>query len=59
MTALRTAAPITDSIHMDLFGKEMDGLTETGDKAKGVEVVEEEEGASEEETEVEEAAVEE
>lgn len=43
----------------DLFGKEMDGLTETGDKAKW-EVVEEEEAAvASEETEVEEAAVEE
>lgn len=30
----------------------MDGLTETGDKAKGEEAAEEAEGASEEETEV-------
>lgn len=45
--------------HMeDLFEKEeMDGLTETGDKAKGEEVVEEE-AALEEETEVEQAVVE-
>lgn len=43
----------------DPFGKEMDGSTETGDKAKGEEVEEEEEGevASEEETEVVEEAL--
>lgn len=42
----------------DPFGKEMDGLTETGDKAKEVVVEEEEEvaAASEEETELVEAA---
>lgn len=38
----------------DPIGKEKDGLTETGDKAKGEEVAEEVEEALEEETEVEE-----
>lgn len=58
MTTLRTAAPSTDSTHMeDLFEKEeMAGLTETGDKAKQEEVVEE---VALEETEVEEPSVEE
>lgn len=50
---LRTTAHGTDTIHMEIFGKEMDGLTETDDKAKEEEVVVEEAASEETEASVE------